>query len=107
MEFSQAARVAEEFQNKLFAYRVANSAKVAPPSFDLGQASAPARALAHSLAGAIVGDDHLQARIVPYLREFDTDLQTDSAAALRRTIVEALVTRWSEEEVGSQILLAI
>lgn len=100
MEAGHAARVAEEFQNKLLCYRVAKVSKVAPPSFDLGWASAPIRALAHSLAGAIVGDDHVQVRIVPYLREFDADLQTDGPAKLRRTIIEALVTHWSQQEVG-------
>lgn len=100
MEFSQAARVREEFQNKYLAYRVTNSSKVAPPSFDLGRICAPVRALAHSLATAIVGDDLVQARIVPYLQECDADFQTDRAGTLRRTIVEALVARWREQEVG-------
>jgi hypothetical protein len=100
MEFSQAARVSEEFQNKLLAYRVTNFSKAGPPSFDLGRICAPVRALAHSLAGAIVGDDLVQAGIVPYLQECDADFQTDRAATLRRTIVEALVSRWGEETVS-------
>jgi hypothetical protein len=100
METSHAAKVAEEFQNKLMSYRVASFSKVASPGFDLGRVSAPVRALAHSLAGAIVGDDDLQGRIVPYLRECDADLQTDRPTTIRRIIAEALVARWSEQEVG-------
>jgi hypothetical protein len=106
MERSEEGPVAQKFQNKFFTYRVENSPKVGPPSFDLGQVSAPVRALAHSLAGAIVDGD-LQLRIVPYLQECDADFRTDSAATLRRTIVEALVAQWAMRKSASQILLAI
>ena len=37
---------------------------------------------------------------MPCLQECEADFQTDRAATLRRTIVEALVSRWGEQEVG-------
>jgi hypothetical protein len=100
LDFDHAAQIAEKFQNKLLAYRLANAAKLASPSFDLGQFSAPVQALAHSLAGAIVGDEDLQTHILPYLQKFGADLQSEPTATLNATITEALLTRWSQAEVG-------
>src|SRR5262249_31097184 len=101
MDSHRASRVADEFQNKLLAYRFANFSKVAMPSFDLGQLTAPARAMAHCMAGAIVGADDLQAQIVAFLRELDAGIRTDSAMTLNAIILEVLFTRWTENEVGN------
>jgi hypothetical protein len=95
-----AARIAEKFQNKLLTYRLANSLKVAPPTLDLSQYSAPVQALAHSLAGAIVGDEDLQAQILPYLHQFGADIHTNATATLNATITQALLVHRNEAEVG-------
>jgi hypothetical protein len=98
LEPLQAARVAEEFQNKLLGYYMANFSEVAPPKFELGKASTTTRAMAHSLAKAIVDDTDLQAKIAPYLLRMDADAAMESGASLNATIVEALTTRRSDEE---------
>jgi hypothetical protein len=100
LDCGRAARVAEEFQNRLLAYRLANFSKMAPPTFDLGRFNAPVQALAHSLAGAVVGDDDLQAQIVPYLQQLDADIQTYGATTLNAIIVEVLVARRNDLELG-------
>ena len=96
----KAAKVAQEFQNRMLSYRLANFSKMARPTFDLGPVSTPVHELAHSFAGAIVGDDNLQAQILPYLTQTNEDIQNDSVALLNATIVEALVTRWSNVDFG-------
>jgi hypothetical protein len=101
LDSDRAARIAEKFQGKLLAYRLANLSKVAPPSFDLSQFSAPVQALAHSFAGAIVGDADLQAEILPYLQQFGADIQSDPTVTLNATIVEAVLSRWKENAVSA------
>jgi hypothetical protein len=100
LDSGQAARVAEEFQNKLLAYRLKKFSKMAPPTFDLDRFSSPVQASAHSLAGAIIGDGELQSQILPYLWQLDADIQTDSVSTLKALIVEVLVAHWNDLEVG-------
>jgi len=100
LDSAQAARVATEFQNKLLGYRLTNHSKIAPPSFDLRLFSAPVQALAHSLAGPIVDDNDLQAQIVPYMQELNSDIRTDSDSTLNTMILEVLLTRCNETEIG-------
>jgi len=100
LDSDQAARIAEEFQNKLLAYRLTNFSKTSPPTFDLGRVSTPVQALAHSLAGAIVGDNELQSQILPFLWQLDSDIQTDSVSTLKALIVEVLVAHWNDLELG-------
>ncbi|HLW97162.1 MAG TPA: hypothetical protein VKR82_00840 [Candidatus Acidoferrales bacterium] len=106
LDSSQAARIAEEFQNKLLAYRVKNFSKTAPPSFDLGRVSSPVQALAHSLAGPIVGDCELQSQILPFLWQQDADIQTDSVTSLETMILQVLVARRNDVEFGDTELAA-
>jgi hypothetical protein len=100
LDSGHAAQVAEKFQNRFLAYRLEKFSKMAPPTFDLGRVSAPVRALAHTLAGAIVGDDDLQAQIVPYLRQLNADVHTCTEALFEATLVEVLIHRWNDREVG-------
>jgi hypothetical protein len=100
LDSAQAAPVAGEFQNKFLSYRLKNYSKIAPPSFDLGQFSAPVQALAHSFAGPIVDDNDLQAQLVPYLWELNSEIQTDRDSTLNAMILEALLTRLNETEIG-------
>jgi hypothetical protein len=100
LDFDHAARVADIFQNQLLGYRLENFSKMASPAFELSAVSAPAKAMAHAVAGSIVGDNDLQTQLVPFLQELEADIQTDRTMELNAMILEALLTRWTEDEVG-------
>jgi hypothetical protein len=85
-------RIAKEFQAKLLMYRINNYAKVRPPNFHLVGFTAPTQNLARSLAACIVGDDQLQAGLLPLLHEQDQEFQVERKAGLESVILEALLS---------------
>ena len=93
MASSEAEQLAAEYQAKLLQYRLANRAKVGAPAFDLGQFTAPMQKIGYCLGASIVGDDELQARIVPLLKTFDTQVQLDHASLLPAIVLEGLLAR--------------
>lgn len=102
LDESQAMRIAAEFQNKLLAYRVANSPKMVPlpPKIDMNHIGASAQALAHTLGGAIVGDEELQREILTYLEKLDADLQTAPTSMIDVAIAQALIAWRHNGEVA-------
>ena len=93
MSAADAERAAAEFQAKLLHYRLLNSAKVCTPAFDLSQFTVPMQVLAQSLGASIVGDDKLQARLVPLLKPVDSEIRVGHASLLTAVGVEALLAR--------------
>jgi hypothetical protein len=92
MSSADAERVTAEFQPKFLMYRLSNHGKVTRPNhLDLGEVTAPTRALAYTLAAAIVGDDKLQSRIVPLLKSHDRQIQIDRSTLLEAFALEALL----------------
>ncbi len=84
-------QIADEFQAKLFMYRIRNHSNVRLPDIDVAGLTAPTQCLARSLAACIVGDDKLQAELVPLLRQQDREFQVERAAGLESVILEALL----------------
>jgi hypothetical protein len=100
LDYGRASPVAQEFQNQLIGYRFSNFSKICAPSLDLGCLSVPVRAMAHSLAGAIVGDDDLQAQILPFLQQLNADIQNGNVATITETILEVILARSEQQELG-------
>lgn len=97
---SHAARIQKDFQNRLLAYRLANFSKAGIPDLDLRQFTPAVREMAHSLAGAVVGDGELQARLIPFLHQLNTDIHNDGVTEIVTLILEAILSRWDEDEIG-------
>ncbi|MFZ0637560.1 MAG: hypothetical protein WA755_14565 [Candidatus Acidiferrales bacterium] len=101
MEMAEAERIAEDLQAKLLMYRLKNGNKVAPPNLNLGELTAPMQEIAHTLAACIVGDEDLQAQIVPLLRPRDREIEVDRAAMLEAIVLEALLAACHEKLPGA------
>ena len=93
MSPSEADRIAAEFQPQLLYYRLRNIAKVRAPAFDLNQFTPTMREIAYTLGACIVGDDELQALIVPLLKPVDTEIRVGHASLLNAIALEALLAR--------------
>jgi hypothetical protein len=93
MSAAEAERVTAEYQAKLLLYRLMNWPTVCTPAFDLSQFTVPMQELAHSLAASIVGDDELQARLVPLLKPVDSEIRVGHASLLTAIAVEVLLAR--------------
>jgi len=93
MSSSEAERIASGYQAKLLHYRLVNWPKVRTPAFDLNQFTIPMQELAQSLAGSIVGDDELQARIVSLLKPVDSEIRVGHASLLTAIALEVLLAR--------------
>ncbi|MGD0955205.1 MAG: hypothetical protein ABR953_00065 [Candidatus Acidiferrales bacterium] len=93
MSAAEAERVAKEYQAKLLHYRLLNSTKVRTPAFDLSQFTVPVQELAHGLAASIVGDDELQARLVPVLKPVDSEIRVGHASLLTAIALDVLLAR--------------
>jgi hypothetical protein len=93
MGSSEAERIAAEYQAKLLHYRLVNRAQVCTPAFDLSQLTVRMRDVAVSLAAPIVGDDDLQAQILPLLKPVDSEIRVDCALQLSAIVLEGLLAR--------------
>jgi hypothetical protein len=90
MDMQEAERVSSEFQAKFLMYRLRNYASVTTPGFALSEYTAPTQELAHTFGACIVGDDELQAKIVPFLKARDREIQVDRTTLLESIVIEAL-----------------
>jgi hypothetical protein len=93
LDSSEAQQIAAEFQAQLLRYRLRNLAKVGAPEIDLSQFTVPVQEIAYSLGACIVGDDELQARIVPLLEPVDAEIQVTRASLLPAFTLEVLLAR--------------
>lgn len=91
MSTAEAERVAHGFQGKLLMYRLRSLGKLVPPALDLSEFTAPTQQLATTFATCIVGDDKLQAQIIPLLKERDQQIQIDRTSVLESIVIEALL----------------
>ena len=93
LDSSEAQQIAAEFQAQLLRYRLRNLAKVGAPEIHSSQFTVPVQEIAYSLGACIVGDDELQARIVPLLEPIDAEIQVTRASLLPAFTLEVLLAR--------------
>jgi hypothetical protein len=91
MNSSEEEQIAAEFQPRLLMYRLLNQMSVTAPKLALGDFKPPTRALANTLASSIVGDDDLQAKIIPLLEHHDHEFQVDCRVSHESIVLEALL----------------
>jgi len=84
-------RLADEFQGKLLAFRLANRRKFTASKVDVSSLSAATQPLARMLASCVGGDESLQAGVIEILREHDADITASRAEGLSAITLEALL----------------
>jgi hypothetical protein len=100
-------RLADEFQSKLLAFRLANRSKFAPSGVDVSSLSAATQPLARMLASCVGGDETLQAGVVEMLRDHDADITAARAEDLSAILLEALLVCCHEaRESGTGKIIA-
>jgi hypothetical protein len=83
--------IADEFQARFLGYFLRNFDKVRVPTFDVSRLAVPAQVLARTLGSAVIGDDKLQAKIIPILAIQDEELRAERASAIESIVLEALL----------------
>ena len=96
-------RIASEFQSKLLRYRLTNYARVTPPSFDLDAYTAATQDVAYALAAGIIGDNALQAKLVPFLKGRDLEIRVDRSSLLESIVLEALWAASHDSKTGVSV----
>lgn len=84
-------RLAEEFQGKLLAYRLANRCKCSGSTADVSSLSAATQPLARQLMSCVGGDDELQSGVIEMLRAHDDDVVAAHAEELSAIVLEGLL----------------
>jgi hypothetical protein len=80
-----------EFQNRLFAYRLAAKEKVAVSDFDVPSFGFEMRPLAQTLGSCIVDNPELQSRLADLLKAQDAENRATHAADIRCVVIEAVL----------------
>jgi hypothetical protein len=83
--------IAEEFQARFLGYLLRNFSKVQVPHFDVSDLAQPVQELARAFGAAVVGDEELQARILPLLKIKDEEIRSDRASAFDSVVLEAIL----------------
>jgi len=91
----------QQLQNKLFTYRMFNNGGVTRSDFDAALSS-DTRAVARVLGSCIVGDQELQAELVPLLTRQDERLSKHSKS-LEATVLEALLLHCHQQQSKSLV----
>jgi hypothetical protein len=81
--------VAEEFQARFLGYFLRNFSRVQIPNFDVSDLALPIQDLARAFGAGVVGDEDLQAKILPLLKVKDEEIRSDRASAFDSVVVEA------------------
>src|SRR5579862_3050312 len=81
--------LAEEFQARFLGYFLGNCGSVQIPKFDVGGLAPPFQGLARAFGAAVVGDEELQAKIIPLLSVQDEEIRSNRASAFDSVVVEA------------------
>jgi hypothetical protein len=83
--------IVEEFQSRFLGYYLRNCSGLRVPNFDVSDLALPMQALARALGAAVVGDEELQAKILPLLKVQDEEIRADRASALDSVVLEAIL----------------
>jgi hypothetical protein len=83
--------IADTFQAKFLAYRLAHFQQVTRPDVDLQGLTPATQGLAESLAACIFGDAKLQSEVVSLLRDQDRVIVEERSTGLESVILEALL----------------
>lgn len=81
--------IADEFQARFLGYFLRNFGRVQTPNFGVSDLALPVQALARAFGAAVVGDEELQAKILPLLKVQDEEIRADRAADFDSLVVEA------------------
>jgi hypothetical protein len=81
-------RIAVEFQSRFLAYFLRNFKNLQDPMFDIGSVAQPLQNLARALGSAVVGDETLQAEILPLIKAQDEELRTERASTFDSVVIE-------------------
>jgi hypothetical protein len=81
--------IADEFQSRFLGNFLRNFSRVQVPNFDGSDLALPVQALARAFGAAVVGDEELQAKILPLLKVQDEEIRSDRASAFDSVVVEA------------------
>ncbi len=103
LQAGEEERIASEFQSKLLRYRLTNYARVTPPSFDLDAYTAATQDVAYALAAGIIGDNALQAKLVPFLKGRDLEIRVDRSSLLESIVLEALWAASHDSKTGVSV----
>lgn len=90
--------VEEEFQGKLFGYRLAAREKVFSSDFDVPEFVCETRLLGRVLGSCIVDDGDLQAKVVDLLRVQDRENRLARASDVRCVVIEAVLFHKREDK---------
>jgi hypothetical protein len=83
--------IAEEFQARLLGYFLRNFNNVVVPKFDVSHLRQPLQLLAQTLGSVVVGDEKLQAKILPIVTIQNEEQCAESARSLDSVVIEALL----------------
>lgn len=84
-------KLEEEFQNRLFAYRLAVWEKVVASDFDVPRFVTETRLLARTLGSCIIDDAELQGKIVDLLEAQDRENRLARSSDVRCVVIEAVL----------------
>ena len=84
-------KIADEFQSRFLGYLLRNFNRVQVPNFDVSGLTDPVQALACAFGAAVVGDEELQAKILPLLKVQDEEIRSDRASSFDSIVIEAIL----------------
>ena len=90
-EKTEEEETAERFQARLLGYFLRNFNNVAVPKFDVSRLWQPLQLLAQTLGSVVVGDEKLQAEILPILAIQNEEECAESARSVDCLVIEALL----------------
>lgn len=94
-------KIADEFQAKLLAYRLANYQEVRRSTFDVTEFTGPMRSLARSLGNCIVDAPEIQSAIIPLLKDRDEAVRAERATSREAVVLEAVLFHCHERDRGA------
>jgi hypothetical protein len=83
--------IATNFQARFLGYFLRNFNRVEMPKFDVSRLEQPVQALARTLGAVVIGDDDLQAKILPLLKIQDEEIRANRARDCDAVVLEALL----------------
>ena len=83
--------IAEELQARLLGYFLRNFNNVVIPKFDISGLRQPLQFLAQTLGSVLVGDEKLQAKILPIVAIQNEEFCAESARSLDSVVIEVLL----------------
>ena len=90
-EKTEEEEIAERFQARLLGYFLRNFNNVGVPKFDVSHLRQPLQLIAQTLGSVVVGDEKLQARILPILAIQNEEQCAENARSFDCVVIEALL----------------